>query len=337
MQQNYDLKITPWHINERDYPSYGSLVDKEKFLLQYAILAPSKYNIQPWRFAINEDEVQFWLDPSCWLTASDPNRRELHISIGAALENFLIAAEHFGFGHTVTYFPEADQPEFIASVLLSPNGSPSPFRKDKKMFYAIINRHTSRNAYEALTIPKTDLSQIENCCAEPNIKLHLTNDLRLKKQVDALMIQADALQFASPSFREELTYWLKEGAFSASWLVTKMGRLATAYLGQDKLSPASEQKVLNYAPFLAILSSMEDNRKAYVATGQAFERTALIASSLGVQLQPMTQIIEVPQCREALKSLVPIASGFPQHIFRLGYGSREKSHTPRHALNEVLL
>ena len=306
MQQNYDPSATPWHINERDYPSHDSLIEKEKFLLQYALLAPSKYNIQPWRFDVNEKEVQFWLDPACWLTASDPNRRELHISIGAALENFLIAAEHFGFGHTVTYFPEAGKPEWIASVLLSPNGSPSPFRKDKKLFYAIINRHTSRAVYEALAIPKVDLNQIKNCCIESEIELYLTDDLALKKEIDELMIRADALQFANSAFREELNFWMKEGGFDASWIIAKMGRLATAYLHQDGSSPDGKQNALSHAPFLAVLYSKEDDHKAHVQTGQVFERIALSAASLGVQLQPMTQIIEVPQCREEFKPLVSL-------------------------------
>lgn len=341
MQQPYDPNITPWQINEQDYPGHGNLIEKAKFLLQYAILAPSKYNIQPWRFSISEQDIKIWLDPSCWLTVSDPTQRELHISIGAALENLLIAAEHFGHRHEVNYFPETDRPDLIASVKLLPNGSPSPFRKAEKLFYAIISRHTSRSVYEALAIPNVDLSQIKNCCVEEEVELCLTDDFELKKKMDDMLVRADALQFINPAFREELKYWMKEGAFDASWLIAKLGRLAAAYLNRDRGQPKADSNVLKQAPFLGILCSMTDNRKAQVKTGQAFERIFLTAASLGVQIQPMTQVIEVPELREELKSLIQFEyqfeSCFPQHIFRLGYGSREKSHAPRRSLNEVLL
>lgn len=337
MQQSNNGSMTPWHINERNYPNHGDLVEKQKFLLQYAILAPSKYNTQPWRFRVSDDETQFWLDPACWLTASDPTGRELHISIGAALENFLIAAEHFGCRHEITYFPDADKPEWVASVKLSANGSPAPFRQDKKLFYAIINRHTSRTTYEALNIPTMELNQLKNCCVEEEIDLCLTNDVEKKEKVNGLLVQADARQFANPAFREEITYWMKAGAFDASWLTAKLGRMAAAYLDRDGTPPKSAQNVHKQAPFLGILCSTTDDRKAQVKIGQVFERIFLTAASLGVQLQPMTQIIEVPQIREELKPLISIENCFPQHIFRLGYGSREKSHTPRRPLSEVLL
>jgi hypothetical protein len=47
--------------------------------------------------------------------------REMYISAGCALENLLIAAEHFGYGYAIEYLPEGDKGA-AASVRLSPGG-----------------------------------------------------------------------------------------------------------------------------------------------------------------------------------------------------------------------
>src|SRR5574341_1857496 len=97
----YDPKVTPWQIDEQDFPVKRSPTEKLKFLLRYAILASSVYNTQPWKFAAGKDEIRLFADSSRWMRVSDPDQRELLISTGCALENLLIAAEHFGHSHKV--------------------------------------------------------------------------------------------------------------------------------------------------------------------------------------------------------------------------------------------
>ena len=99
-----------WTVSELDFPSSGPIQMQLRFLLRYAILAPSVKNTQPWRFAIEENRVRIFADPDRVLHVTDPNRRELYISLGCALENLLVAAEHFGFRHEVFYFPEGEAP-----------------------------------------------------------------------------------------------------------------------------------------------------------------------------------------------------------------------------------
>ena len=42
MVEKYEPQITPWEIKESDYPAGAKPEEKLKFLLRYAILAPSK-------------------------------------------------------------------------------------------------------------------------------------------------------------------------------------------------------------------------------------------------------------------------------------------------------
>src|SRR5215470_11008988 len=121
----YDYKVNPWQVVERNFPAGRNTTQKMSFLLRYAILAPSSHNTQPWKFSIRDNEIGVHINTDRWLKVADSDRRELHISVGCALENLLIAAEHFGYGHDLVYFPDPANPRMVAAVRLRPDGKPS--------------------------------------------------------------------------------------------------------------------------------------------------------------------------------------------------------------------
>ncbi len=53
-----------WKIDKESFPKRSKMEEKIKFLLKYAILAPSLYNTQPWQFKINKNKLTITLDPS---------------------------------------------------------------------------------------------------------------------------------------------------------------------------------------------------------------------------------------------------------------------------------
>src|SRR5512142_3516001 len=81
---------------ERLFPSWGDPAERLRFLLSWAVLAPSRHNTQPWLFEIEGDEVRLYADGSRALHATDPDGRELLMACGAALTNLTLAAAHFG-------------------------------------------------------------------------------------------------------------------------------------------------------------------------------------------------------------------------------------------------
>jgi nitroreductase len=46
-----------WEVKESGFPSEGTTGEHLKFLLRYAILAPSGPNTQPWKFAIKDSTI----------------------------------------------------------------------------------------------------------------------------------------------------------------------------------------------------------------------------------------------------------------------------------------
>jgi hypothetical protein len=90
--------LEPWNVSEDEFPTKGSMYDKLKFFLRYAILAPSIRNTQPWAFKIlSNNTIELYADNSRALTVVDPDGRQLIISCGATLGYLQITINHFGY------------------------------------------------------------------------------------------------------------------------------------------------------------------------------------------------------------------------------------------------
>ncbi|MFL6212281.1 MAG: Acg family FMN-binding oxidoreductase [Blastocatellia bacterium] len=333
--RKYDFQINAWQITEHNFPSGRDEAQRLAFLLRYAVLAPSSHNTQPWKFAIGRDEIVLFVNKDRWLRVADADQRELYTSLGCALENLLIAAEHFGYGHHVTYFPESSNLQLVAAVEFITGGSPVSFRPPE-LFEAIGVRHTNHKRYESRQIPAADLDRLKAAVVEPDLTLDLTGDREIRRQIDRLVNRADAAQFADLAFRDELDYWIGEGAFGTPWLLAKLSQLASAYLDLGGFAAKSDEDVLMNAPTFGLICSEENDRGSQVRAGQAFERIYLTATALGIRLQPISQLVAVPQAREQLIALLSSGHLTVQQPFRLGYAEAEKAHTPRRALEEVM-
>ena len=333
--RKYDFQINAWQLTEHNFPSGRDEARRLAFLLRYAVLAPSSHNTQPWKFAIGRDEIVLFVNKDRWLRVADADQRELYTSIGCALENLLIAAEHFGYGHQVTYFPEPSNLQLAAAVEFFAGGSPAHYRPPE-LFEAIGARHTNHRRYESRPIPAADLDRLKAAVVEPDLALDLKGDQESRRRIDRLMNRADAAQFADPAFREELDYWIGEGAFGTPWLLAKLSQLASAYLDLGGFAAKADEDVLMNAPTFGLIYSEDNDRRSQVRAGQAFERIYLTATALGIRLQPLSQIVAVPQTREQLAALCSSRGLTVQQPFRLGYAEAEKSHTPRRTLEEVM-
>ncbi len=333
----YDPKVTPWTVKAEPLPT-TSKVAQMAFLLRFAILAPSTHNTQPWKFAIGpigHEDIFIYADWSRWLNVADPDQRELHASIGCALENLLIAAEHYGFAHQVTYFPRPVDETLVAQVRLTEGGAPSEHRKG--LFDAIPARHTNHKRYERRMVDPYALAALRSVVVEPEMELFLSADDALRRQVDELVIQADVRQFADAEFRRELAHWIGEGAYGAPWLLAKLGEIATRQLNAGPLVAQRDADLLLSAPVFGVITTPQNTPTLQVIAGQVYERVHLKATALGLSMQPMNQALQVPEVKSRLVGVLPIGPRSPQVLFRLGYAEPEAEHTPRRPLEAVLM
>src|SRR5438045_7283586 len=92
---NANTRTKAWRVRDDDFYDLESRAAELEFLLQYAILAPSGHNTQPWSFKITSVGVEVYVDESRAMPILDPQERELLMSVGAAICNLRVAAAHF--------------------------------------------------------------------------------------------------------------------------------------------------------------------------------------------------------------------------------------------------
>ena len=120
-------------------------------LVAAAVLAANPHDTQPWLFRISGDAIEVLADLSRNLGAMDAFVREMHLGLGCAIENMLVAAGPNGYDAEVAAvegslanFTERRSPVATASVRLKKRAPSAP----DGFYRAIALRHTNRYAYE---------------------------------------------------------------------------------------------------------------------------------------------------------------------------------------------
>jgi len=342
-----------WNINKSSFPANASSEEKLTFLLSYAILAPSSHNSQPWKFNVSGNQIDIYADKSRWLQYADADKRELHISLGCALENLLVAAEHFGYETNVTYLNEGDlvarirleQKSLTAQVpAQAPAQAPA---QDSRLIDAIVARKTNRNAYLDRPVAEADLQKLQDSAKgfskDQGIQFYLTSDPEIRNKFRNLEIVADQTLYADANYKAELGHWLGQGVMGPTGVQALATQLAVVFLDVGPEETRKDAELVNSTPVLGFISTAENDSISQVKVGQAFERFWLEATALGISLQPMSQILEVPETKAELTEILSTGigglgySGYLQHIFRLGYAEPVEDHSPRRAISEVLI
>lgn len=324
-----------WQTSEQVFPAASPIEAQLRFLLRYAILAPSPQNSQPWAFAVRENQIHLLADRARGQPVSDPECRELYLSLGCALENLLLAAEHFGLAPAISYFPQPRRPDLVATVLFRSGGTIHPARAATTL-HAIMSRHNEPGIFSPAPIPESVQRTLEACCTEDDLALDLTDDYRFRNWIEALTAASDRIDFANPGFRMELAHWTRQGAFGAP--ARSLASLPPFNPNLVETIASHSQAKVESAPMLGLIRATGDSPITHVRAGQLFERVWLTATAAGVSVNPMSQTMRRPELRAVVAMLLPGSGWTPQHVFRLGYSPSPVEHrTLRRGVDEVTL
>ena len=170
-----EKNLIAWSVDAADYPASGELDEKLKFLLNYAVLAPSGPNNQPWKLAVDGSEATVKADFGRTLPDVEPTNRTMYMSLGCALTNLLIAAEHFGLGYRVERFPDGIDAETIATVKFEEEAAQAP-QFPPYLFDEITERHTNRGAYDDRPIEADKIEAMKEAVGDGGFRLDVLTD-----------------------------------------------------------------------------------------------------------------------------------------------------------------
>lgn len=203
------MDADPWKIDAADWPTHGTPDDKLIFLLNYAALAPSILNTQPWHFHLADGVLRLDEDRSRRMMVVDRDGRESTISCGAALMNLAIAARSFGHDLTIETAPDSQSGDALATIRLDERrGEPSD--ADRRLREAIKIRRTVRFDFAAKPVDPDLLREFAGLARLHDVSLASIAAPDGKRVVAELVGEAEKVHLDDPDFRQEIRHWLQQ-------------------------------------------------------------------------------------------------------------------------------
>lgn len=317
----------PWDTDEADFPKHGRVDERLRFLINYAVLAPSGHNTQPWLFRIADGTVELFADRTRALPVVDSEDRELTISCGAALRMLEIAAGRFKLAHECELLPDPADPDLLARLTVT--GEMEPDTDTLRQFLAIQKRRTTRLRFEPRALPDDVMSGLVGRVEVFGAGLRVAEGDELRDSLARIVQEGDHRQFANPSFRRELAAWIhgrraqsRDGiAMKGPEFMTPVASwfLRTFDIGDGRA--AHDRDLAHHSPTLAVLYTPEDGTRDWLVAGRALAEVTLATTVAGGTTAFLNQPIEVGELRADLGQLLSI-EGIPQLLIRLGYAPR---------------
>ncbi len=330
-------------------------------LVRAAILAANPHNSQPWLFKITESRVDLFADRRRNLGMIDPDLREMHIGIGCALENLLVAARANGYDAQVTLFPDPAEVTLAARVDLSA-GEPA----DSALYAAVPHRHTNRGPYAADRAVGADvLADLTALGDDTAVRVFWFASDPQRRLLGALTVDATEAIVADREQSQDSGKWLR---FDWDEVQEKRDGLTVDAQGDSAvfravakiLPPLSLERIDQFwlaatrdthvatAPAFGIIAIRNGRDNAQrIAAGRLWQRIQLSGIARGLAMQPLNQATERAD-REVSLGIAPVFGprlrdllGDPDWHgvmpFRLGYPRRPALPSPRRPAEAVIV
>lgn len=331
-----------------DFPDKADIEAQIKFVLNYAILAPSTHNSQPWLFKIRESECQIYYDPKLILPEADPKTRDLHISIGCAIENLILAATYFNIFDFIGYGPFEDR-EQLATVRFKKYMG---IKNDeyKRILDIITQRIDSRGLFSSEPVPADLINRISLVIQGylvDNINVHWITEKN--KIIELSLLTAEGLKTAyrRPAFRREMSQWMhhsltksRDGipgyALRMPLLLSFVLPTLVRWFNLGGLLSKLNYKSLSSAPLVAVITATKDHPNIWMNVGRLVERLMLEFNSFSWQTSIFVAAVEMGNFYSEIQKIIG-TNQMPQFLFVVGKVDLLHKATPRHELTEKII
>lgn len=322
--------------------SSSSETDRLAWYAGVARWAPSKHNSQPWRFVVADGCLSFWGDPMRSLPDTDPHRRELTLSCGAALELACVAAVAAGHRPTVRLLPHGLGGPLAQLV----EAEDAPVTDDDRALLAAIpRRRTDRGPLDASRFPAELPFRLQDEAARRGAVLRWVTTPGDRATLARLVEYADRALVQRPAVDEELARWLREPAdhrrdgVPADHTRGAAASYRAEFVQRDFSAPGSRPAQDRTAPdraLVGVLHTPGDGPRDWLTAGRALAAVLLRATVTGANASYLNQPVEHAPSRVLLRDELSL-SGMPQLILRIGAGDAAISAPPRRGACDVVL
>ncbi|GAA3762292.1 nitroreductase family protein [Plantactinospora mayteni] len=288
----------------------------------YALLAPSVFNTQPWRWQIGRDAVlTLRADRSRQVHSVDATRRLLLVSCGAALHHARLALAVAGYRTEVVRFPRGGDPDVLARITVTGRQDPDP--EQSRQHAAGRRRRTDRRAFGDRTVPESTLRRLRAVVEAEGAYLHLVRDDQMPMLAVATA-NAASVELDDPGYRAELRRWTnrppesRDGVPAASAVRQGLRRVPIREHALDGTPGLEVGDGTDRGAAYAILFGIGDAPADLLAGGEALSALLLTAVAEGLATAPLSDPIELDWPRWLMRNLLADI-GEPYVVVRLGF------------------
>jgi nitroreductase len=343
-------------------------------LVHSAVLAANAHDTQPWRFHIDAGRIDVYPDTARNLGAMDPFRRELHLSLGCAVENAVLIGRSKGYassvrpgGGSLLQASAAAFPECAASIdLAAAPAATSPLAA------AIPHRHTNRTPYredrnpsdEQLDLLRFAASDGRSTAGDGAVRLIWITDRLARRDFAAATVAATQSIVSDPVMIADSDRWFRGSdaeielhrdgptlyCAGLSPLMLSLARLLPSISPQSSHRHWIDQTrdaQLSSTPVIGLIAVRDlYDREQALNAGRLWQRLHLQGTLVGLGMQPLNQLPECadrelqlgkpPVFRKTLTRLAGDADWQPTFAFRIGWPTRPGAASPRRPLDSVI-
>jgi hypothetical protein len=286
--------------------------------VETALRAPSIFNTQPWLWRVDADTLELYADPDRRLLTIDPDGRFMTLSCGLTLHHARVALAAAGWRVRVDRRPEPREADLLARIRLVEPAAPSA--EDVALDQAAAVRRTDRRPFGDEPVPDDQVERLRVAARREGVRLH---DVR-PDQMPMLAVavaSAQAAQVSDPAYRGELMRWTNRPQWSNDGVpqATGVARVARRVPVRDFVAAPNEGLPARPggdrgARYLIVCG---EEPLDYLRAGEAASAVLLTATSLGLAVAPISDVLEVERPRGLVRGLLPAGSE-PYLVIRCG-------------------
>lgn len=317
--------------------------------VERALRAPSVHNTQPWLWRIDPGVVELHADWTRHLPATDPDRRDVLLSCGAALHHLQVALAARDVAVHVERMPDPESSGHLATVEVRAGGGDARLAA---LAPGIERRRTDRRRMSHRVVPSSRIRHVAQQAARAGAILLPVTGPALRQRLTTALSQAAHAQAQTPGYAAELQLWTRRHAGGRDGIPT--GNLPAPPVGLIEPSPlrlfpagrlSQPSQLPGHGPAddaaeLLVLATNGDEPVDRLRAGEAMSAALLAATQLALATTPLSQALEVDVTRKELQQQVLHIPEHPQLIIRIGWpatAAAELPPTPRRGLRSVLL
>lgn len=358
--------LEPWQ------KTYSQKFDDPRIqLVAHGLLAANGHNMQPWKIQLDKDDpMVFYLyaDGDRLTNEVDPFARQMMITQGTFLEYIKIAGDELGYKAAVELFPDGgyDEQNLLQESMKTKPVAKIMLTKDKPqnnpLYDSMFLPDTNRAAYQSNKLTSEQIDQLEDINTDVNMSIKIFQDKEnieklgsyamkgatIEAGVNRVMQETENIFRSNEYQKNKYRYGFSvEGQGTSGimrhimqGLVTVFPSLNSGKAASDTFIQSTRTSVDNTAAYAMIITN-DNNRSSQVKSGMLYSRLILTAHSLGLVMQPLSQVLEeYPEMKEPYSSIhrdYASDGGTIQMLVRLGKPTKEVPQSMRRDVMDLII